>query len=386
MKHLKILATLILSLALMIGVNGCSNSGNNSEKKTESYTKVVTDLAGRKVAVPVEAKKIVTTAPGHGGAFMTMCAILGKDVENYIVGWDGALKENNQDMYNHYAKTLPKLKEMPDVGRAFKEKFNVEKVISLKPDLCIFSLEEKGIIDASAAQQLDKAKIPYVYIQLVDEKTENQEKSARLIGEVLNQQEKADKIIKISIGKRREIEKRIAKISEKVQKKPTVYFECTSRGVDEYGWTYSNKVQWGLMTMLAGGENISDKKYEKYGKMDIETLLRANPEHIFLTGGYYPKSPTALKMGFITTQDEVKKQLEQFKGRKGWDQLQAVKNGKVHALYHSMGCELFDFVALEFIAKEIYPQEFSDIDPEKDLQEYFDTFLPFKLEGVWLCQ
>lgn len=33
-----------------------------------------------------------------------------------------------------------------------------------------FSIEEKAAIDASAAAQLDKAKIPYIYIQLVDEK------------------------------------------------------------------------------------------------------------------------------------------------------------------------------------------------------------------------
>lgn len=116
-----------------------------------------------------------------------------------------------------------------------------------------------------------------------------------MIGEVLNKQEKTEEIIKNSIEKRKEVERRVAKINEQKKEKPKVYFECVSRGVDEYGWTYTNEVQWGLMTYMAGGDNISEGKYEKYGKMDLETLLRANPDHIFLAGSYWPKVPSALK-------------------------------------------------------------------------------------------
>ena len=51
-----------------------------------------------------------------------------------------------------------------------------------------------------------------------------------------------------------------------------------------------------------------------------------------------------------------------------------------------MGCELFDLSSLEFIAKTIYPEEFADMEPEKDLQEYFASYLPFELEGVWMVK
>ena len=194
---------MMLVTGVSVLLTACSMFDNATDKGVAEKTKVVTDLAGRQVHVPLEAKRIITTAPGHGGAFMTMCAILNKDVENYMVGWDNRLAADNKDMYNHYIKSIPKLKDLPDVGSVFRESFNVEKVIELAPDLCIFSIEEKAAIDASAAAQLDKAKIPYIYIQLVDEKTENQEKSARLIGEVLNKQEKTEEIIKNSIEKRK---------------------------------------------------------------------------------------------------------------------------------------------------------------------------------------
>lgn len=377
---------MMLVTGVSVLLTACSMFDNATDKGVAEKTKVVTDLAGRQVHVPLEAKRIITTAPGHGGAFMTMCAILNKDVENYMVGWDNRLAADNKDMYNHYIKSIPKLKDLPDVGSVFRESFNVEKVIELAPDLCIFSIEEKAAIDASAAAQLDKAKIPYIYIQLVDEKTENQEKSARLIGEVLNKQKKTEEIIKNSIEKRKEVERRVAKINEQKKEKPKVYFECVSRGVDEYGWTYTNEVQWGLMTYMAGGDNISEGKYEKYGKMDLETLLRANPDHIFLAGSYWPKVPSALKMGYESTQADVLQQIEAYKERKGWNELKAVQNGNVHAIYLSMGCELFDFASLEFIAKTIYPEEFADMEPEKDLQEYFASYLPFELEGVWMVK
>lgn len=382
MKRITICA-LLLCMALTVFA-GCGTE--RAAETADPGTKTVTDLAGRTVTVPTEARRIVATAPGHGGAFMTMCAVLGSDVENVLVGWDNRLEADNKDMYDHYVKALPKLKDLPDVGSVFRENFNVEKVIALKPDLCIFSLEEKGAIDAGVAAQLDKAGIPYVFIQLVDEQTENQEKSARLIGAVLNREEKTEAILRDSLAKRKEVEARIAKLAAEGRKKPTVYFECVSRGVEEYGWTYSNKVQWGTMTDLAGGDNISDGKYDKYGKMDLETLLRANPDHIFLSGAYWPKVPTALKMGFDSTDAEVAAQLEQYKKREGWDQLKAVRDGNVHAVYLSMGCELFDFAALEFIAKTLYPETFADVDPQKDLEDYFTKYLPFPLEGVWLCK
>ena len=63
-----------------------------------------------------------------------------------------------------------------------------------------------------------------------------------------------------------------------------------------------------------------------------------------------------------------------------------MRDGNVHAVYLSMGCELFDFAALEFIAKTLYPETFADVDPQKDLEDYFTKYLPFPLEGVWLCK
>ena len=378
----------LISIMVFLTLTGCGE-GKQVEKKRETLkgqTKNVTDLAGRQVDIPKEAKKVIITAPGHGGAFMTMCALLGEDTPDYLVGWDNRLKTDNLDMYNHYLKTMPQLEQIPDVGSVFRENFNVEKIIELSPDLCIFSVEEKDAIESIAASKLEKAEIPYIYVQYVDEKTENQEKSTKLIGEVFGKEERAHELIDYCIGKRKMVEERVAKVVSSGQEKPKVYFECAAMGPEEYGYTYSNDIQWGLITTMAGGENISNGKFPKYGQLDLETMLREDPDVIFFTGAYWPKSPTSLRMGYDVEENQAREQLKGFLNRTGWSDLKAVKNKKIYLIYHSMGCELFDFAALEFVAKGIYPEEFKDIDPQADLEKYFDKYLPFNLEGTWMLK
>lgn len=386
---------LLLSAGMFTGCaqkegESLQNGGNPSQEaageKTDADTRTVVDVTGREVEMKKEIKHTVITAAGHGGAFMTMCALLGEDVVDYIAGWDNRLKTDNLDMYENFIKYLPELDSIADVGSIFRESFNVEKLIEINPDICIFSAEEKEAVEATIASKLNKAGIPYVYVEYVDETTENQEKSTRLLGEIFNKTDRAEELIDYCIGKRNEIENRVKDIVEERGSRPKVYFECAALGVDEYGYTYSNMTQWGLMTDKAGGNNISEGKVSKYGNIDLEYLLREDPEYIIFSGAYWVKAPTSLRMGYKATEAETQQQLKEFMSRKGWDQLQAVKNNQVYAIYHSLGCEMFDFVSLEFIAKAIYPDEFKDIEPLEDLYEYFDQFMPFDLEGVWMTR
>lgn len=54
-------------------------------------TTTVTDVAGRKVELQLPVKKAVIAWSGSGGPFMTMSALLGKDVHKHIAGWDEGL-------------------------------------------------------------------------------------------------------------------------------------------------------------------------------------------------------------------------------------------------------------------------------------------------------
>ena len=43
----------------------------------------------------------------------------------------------------------------------------------------------------------------------------------------------------------------------------------------------------------------------------------------------------------------------------------------------------FDFAGTQFLAKQIYPELFEDINPEENLRDFFDKYMPVELDGVW---
>ena len=53
------------------------------------------------------------------------------------------------------------------------------------------------------------------------------------------------------------------------------------------------------------------------------------------------------------------------------------------ALYHDLSRHIFDFAGTQFLAKQIYPELFEDINPEENLRDFFDKYMPVELDGVW---
>ncbi|RKW15101.1 MAG: iron ABC transporter substrate-binding protein, partial [Cardiobacterium sp.] len=45
-----------------------------------------------------------------------------------------------------------------------------------------------------------------------------------------------------------------------------------------------------------------------------------------------------------------------------------------------------DYVYAQFIAKQLYPEAFQDVDPVKNLQDYYKKWLPIEADGVFMTQ
>ena len=72
-----------------------------------------------------------------------------------------------------------------------------------------------------------------------------------------------------------------------------------------------------------------------------------------------------------------------YTGRPGWSELQAFQNGEVYAINHGLAREMYDCACFEFFAKVCFPEEFAELSPMGTLQEYYDRFMPYTLEGLW---
>jgi iron complex transport system substrate-binding protein len=89
-------------------------------------------------------------------------------------------------------------------------------------------------------------------------------------------------------------------------------------------------------------------------------------------------------MGFGVDITLTDVRLRAYEGRPGWSNLTAVEAGNLYAIHHGIARTLFDYVGMQFIAKAMYPDQFTDVVPEASLRDYFDKYLPVRYEGTWL--
>jgi iron complex transport system substrate-binding protein len=367
------------AFAVALLLSGCSGK---KESAGASRTITVTDLAGREVSIKLPVKKANINWSGSGGAFMTMSALLGTDVANYLASWDDGLVKNRFDMYEEYVSKVPALKNIPVVGGVDTNDFNIEKLIASKPDVVIWTLSVQEQAKAVVEPALKQAGIPIVYIDHHAETVENHSRSTRLLGQIFEKEERAEEIVKFYIDNMNMIQSRIAN----AKTKPVVYMEVTSTGPASYGNTYSNNFMWGAMIVKAGGANMADGIVKNAAPVEAELVLSKDPDIIILNGSYWPASPTSVRMGYLSNEEETQRLLKPYFDRPGWRQLKAYKNGRVYAVHHGLGREVYDVAAVAFLAKSIHPDLFQDLDPMTMLEEYYDRFLPYDLYGVWMTK
>jgi len=390
MKMKRKLTAFILAavMACTILLSGCSQPASEETASAppageEKETVTITDLAGRQVELAVPVEKAVVNWTGSGGAFMTMSALLGKDVYKYIAAWDGGLQKYRYDMFEHYSSVIPELADIPIISSVEYEDFNMEMLISLKPDVVILTLGVKEQAEKVLEAALEEAGIPLVYIDYHAETIENHSKTTRLLGKLFGREERAEEVLSYYVDNINMITGRLAKLTD--EDRPSVYME-TGMNQTSYGNTYANNYMWGGMVYKALGTNVGDGAVENAGPVNAEFLISQNPDYIILTGSYWPNEPTSLRMGYLSKPEETQKLLKEFTNRPGWSELDAVKNGKVFAIHHGLGREVYDVAAVAFLAKTLHPELFEDIDPMAMLEEYYDRFLPYDLYGVWMTQ
>lgn len=82
---------------------------------------------------------------------------------------------------------------------------------------------------------------------------------------------------------------------------------------------------------------------------------------------------------------EARRRLAALAKRPAFGQTQAVRNGRVHAIWHQFYNSPYQFVAIQEIATWLHPELFKDIDAEATLKALHERFLPLPYEpGYWV--
>ena len=276
---------------------------------TASADKTLTDQLGRHVTVSDQPQRVISLAP-------SITEIV------FALGQGHRLKG-----VTTYSDFPPEALKLPKVGSYVQ--LDLEKIVALKPDLCIAIKDGNPI---AVARRLESLKIPVYAVN--PRNLESVMQTVQEVAGLLNVQEKADKLVQ-------SMNLRIQKVKSLVAKttyRPRVFFQIGVSPIVSVGTnTFSHE-----LIVLAGGKNVAQGPIA-YPRYSIEQVLALSPEVIIITS-----------MARVAIFKQVKAEWNR------WPNMPAVRNHQIFIedsnLFDRPTLRLVD--GLELMVKLIHPELF----------------------------
>lgn len=299
--------------------------------------KSIVDSANRTITIYKPIKRIVAL---HSDAVEAL-VVLG--AEDKVVGVSKYTKECKRQ--------FPELSKLPSIGSIFNP--DIEAIVSLNPDVVITYARWPD--PSKLEEKLELIDVDTKVIRLDFYKGSTMKEEIEKLGYLLDKEENASKYI--------EWFKRYENLvkSRTPEKKVKVYTcgKKPSRAFGEGTGPYD-------LSVMAGGENVLKGK-EGYFDVDPEQVIVWAPEVILMrsyAGGYETDDISGMKAEY-----------EKVIYKSGFENVPAVKNGRVYVMSFDFAFAPSYPAALVTVAKWLYPDRYSDIDPKEVFQEYIDNFL-----------
>ena len=344
----------------------------------------VTDIIGRKVEVEAPVRKIIL---GEGRQMYFVAALDKDDPFKRVVGWRDDLGKADPENYKAYLARYPQIAKLPTFGGMKEGAFDVEQAIALKPDVLFMNIEAKVASDeAKLVEKLASVGIPVVYVDFREKPFEHTEPSMRLIGKLFGKEQVAEDFIKYRAEQIALVTDRLAKVGD--LKRPLVMVERAGGYSDDCCMSFGNE-NFGKMVEFAGGRNLATPLIPgTFGTINPERIVADNPDIVIVTGsswdGYVPGG-NWVGLGAGADMTEARRKLANLMKRPAFAQTAAVKNGRVHGIWHQFYNSPYQFVAIQQIAKWQHPELFKDVDPDATMKVLHERFLPLPYEpGLWV--
>lgn len=337
----------------------------------------VTDLYDRHVTLEKPANRVLL-----GFHFEDFMAIVGPDAMNRVVAvslepW----KDWRPAQYAAYIKAMPAISDLVDVGSTSTQTFSIEKALTARPDLVILANWQFKALGESVTQ-FDQAGIPIVVVDFQSQTLEKHLASILLIGQVMGADGRAKRI---ADNYRRAVEDVLERIGKAGPSSKRIYVELARGGPSEIGNSYG-KAMWGGIIAQLRSINIASDYIENWGPLRAEFILRRQPDVIFLSSAEWASYPEAVIIGFDTGHKLANERIDAYLQRPGWRDLPAVKTGDIHVVYHGGLGTVFDYTYIQYLAKAIYPEVFTDMDPAGELSKFYEDWMPIKARGVFMMK
>ena len=366
---MKKLTAVILSLCLGVaGLTGCqadargtnvqASDHQEAETADQSGPKTITDHAGNQVEIPAQVNRVVVTDILPLPSIITV--FLGSGEK--IVGMNPASMSA--------AKTGLLGELFPDILNASTDfmngsDINMEELMKLEPDVVFYNAGSKEMGEALtsagfAAVAVSVNKWDYDSIETYDHWVE-------LLSQIFPEKgDTADKVSQYSQKVYEDIQKRVSGLKKEEQKDILFLFNYSDTTMITSGKKFFGQ----FWCDAVGGRNAAEGVAAENSNavINMEQVYEWNPDVIFITN-FTPVQPEDL--------------FENAVGQDDWSPVKAVQDGHVYKLplgtYRSYTPSTDTPMTLLWMAKQVYPDLFEDVDITKEVKDYYQAMYGVKL-------
>jgi iron complex transport system substrate-binding protein len=339
----------------------------------------VTDVLGRKVNISDNVQRVVLGE----GRLISVFALLDRDAPfKRIVGWQADLKKLDPNTYNAYAAKFPEVAKIPLIGQASEQSVSAEEILSLKPDLAVFSISGHGPTEHSpVADTLAAAGIPVLFVDFRIKPIEGTRTSMMALGRALGRDKEAAAYIDFYDAHLKHVIDTVGTVND--SQRPSVFLELLAGAWQAPGHT-TGKSGLGEVIKLVGGRNIADGVVPgALGDVSVEYALKADPDVYIATGNHEP----GLLLGAGVQQAPARAAFDKVLARAEFKALRPIRDGQAHGLWHDFYNSPYNILAIEALAKWISPAKFATLDPQQTMADLNKQFLDTPLSGqYWIDQ
>ncbi|MEM1162356.1 MAG: ABC transporter substrate-binding protein, partial [Pseudomonadota bacterium] len=306
-----------------------------------------------------------------------------------VVGWKDDLIQYDPDAFRKFSSAFPDdAARMINFGNPYAGDFSIEAVLESGADMVLldvgnlFKAEETGLID-----KLGKANVPVVFIDFRRNTTENTVPSLLILGRILGEEKNAAEFIDFYIAEMRKVTNIVDTIPS--EERPLVVIENAAGWQPDFCCWSFGPYNFGRFVELAGGKNYASTLENAYSvTLSMEGVINADPDHIIGTGANWAEAKpevTSTLLGYEGDPAVNAQKIKALADRPGFADLRAVKDGNFHSIYHQFYNSPYHFVAVQQIAKWLYPDDFEDLDPQETFDRLHKEFMPYAASGqFWL--
>ncbi|MBU0485288.1 MAG: cobalamin-binding protein [Proteobacteria bacterium] len=273
----------------------------------------IIDQAGRTVQVPDKISRLISLAPS---------------ITEIVYALEQGEKLVGATQYSTHPAAAQKL---PRVGSYVR--LDLEKIISLKPNLCL------GIKDGNPEHTVSKLEELGIPVYVIDPRNlDDIVEVTKRLGKLLGAEETSNILVAEMLSRMTAIRQKIALTDTK----PAVFFQIDAAPIITVGRdTFIHE----LIT-LAGGRNVAGGP-DPYPRYNWEDILKLQPEIVIVASMAGGHTPEELKSGWLK-----------------WPQIPAVKNKRLYVV----DADLIDrptphlLDGLEEFARIIHPEIFGEPD------------------------